>query len=99
MYKKMLYLFTLLRKKDLIFHKQPNNLFAKFQDKTLALVHVFLHYKKRGFDFINWPNELFAKFQEKALALAESRALPALYCSTDIRPLNIEDFRYAHEQV
>lgn len=37
--------------------------------------------------------------KEKALALAESRALPALYCSTDIRPLNIEDFRYAHEQV
>ncbi|XP_057964873.1 uncharacterized protein LOC131155636 [Malania oleifera] len=37
--------------------------------------------------------------KEKALALAENRPLPALYNSTDIRSLNMEDFRYAHEQV
>ncbi|KAJ4955587.1 hypothetical protein NE237_012370 [Protea cynaroides] len=37
--------------------------------------------------------------KEKALALAESRPLPALHCSSDIRPLNMEDLRYAHEQV
>ncbi|XP_042483680.1 uncharacterized protein LOC122064050 isoform X2 [Macadamia integrifolia] len=37
--------------------------------------------------------------KEKVLALAESRPLPALHSSSDIRPLNMEDLRYAHEQV
>ncbi|XP_028804183.1 uncharacterized protein LOC114759219 isoform X2 [Neltuma alba] len=37
--------------------------------------------------------------KERSLALAESRPLPPLYGSTDIRPLKMEDFRYAHEQV
>ncbi|KAA8543111.1 hypothetical protein F0562_021394 [Nyssa sinensis] len=37
--------------------------------------------------------------KEKALALAENRLLPALHSSADIRPLSLEDFRYAHEQV
>ncbi|XP_073140269.1 uncharacterized protein [Henckelia pumila] len=37
--------------------------------------------------------------KEKVLAEAEKRPLPALYSSADIRPLNMEDFRYAHEQV
>ncbi|KAL6978406.1 hypothetical protein U1Q18_020073 [Sarracenia purpurea var. burkii] len=35
----------------------------------------------------------------KALALAENRPLPALHSSADIRPLSMEDFKYAHEQV
>lgn len=38
-------------------------------------------------------------FQEKAQALAENKALPKLYDSADIRPLNTEDFKSAHEQV
>uniref|UniRef100_A0A5B7A5E1 AAA+ ATPase domain-containing protein n=1 Tax=Davidia involucrata TaxID=16924 RepID=A0A5B7A5E1_DAVIN len=37
--------------------------------------------------------------KEKALALAENRPLPTLHSSADVRPLSMEDFRYAHEQV
>ncbi|XP_059625690.1 uncharacterized protein LOC132268846 [Cornus florida] len=37
--------------------------------------------------------------KEKALALAEDRPLPALCSSSDIRPLSLEDFKFAHEQV
>lgn len=38
-------------------------------------------------------------YQEKAAALSENRPLPALYNSNDVRPLKMEDFRCAHEQV
>lgn len=38
-------------------------------------------------------------FQERSLALSEERPLPALCSSADIRPLKMEDFKYAHEQV
>lgn len=31
--------------------------------------------------------------------MAEGRPVPALYGSEDIRPLNMEDFKYAHDQV
>ncbi|KAJ8527276.1 hypothetical protein K7X08_029753 [Anisodus acutangulus] len=37
--------------------------------------------------------------KEKTLAVAESRPVPALHSSADIRPLNMDDFKYAHEQV
>lgn len=37
--------------------------------------------------------------QEKNLAIAEGRPLPTLYGSEDVRPLNMEDFKFAHEQV
>ncbi|XP_061969080.1 uncharacterized protein LOC133692275 isoform X5 [Populus nigra] len=37
--------------------------------------------------------------KERTLALAENSPLPTLYSSSDIRPLKMEDFRYAHEQV
>ncbi|XP_020578958.1 uncharacterized protein LOC110023738 [Phalaenopsis equestris] len=37
--------------------------------------------------------------KEQILAIAESRPLPPLYSSQDIRPLNMDDLRYAHEQV
>ncbi|KAB2609588.1 hypothetical protein D8674_042418 [Pyrus ussuriensis x Pyrus communis] len=37
--------------------------------------------------------------KERILALAENRPVPELYCSTDIRPLKMEDFKHAHEQV
>ncbi|XP_022727864.1 uncharacterized protein LOC111283533 [Durio zibethinus] len=37
--------------------------------------------------------------KERALALAENRPLPSLYSSSDIRPLKMDDFKYAHEQV
>ncbi|WOK94703.1 hypothetical protein Cni_G03408 [Canna indica] len=37
--------------------------------------------------------------KEKNAALAEARPLPSLYGSQDVRPLNMEDFKYAHEQV
>ncbi|KAK4441764.1 ATPase family AAA domain-containing protein 1 [Sesamum alatum] len=37
--------------------------------------------------------------KEKALALDENRPLPALHSSADVRPLTMDDFRYAHEQV
>ncbi|KAH8517355.1 hypothetical protein H0E87_005335 [Populus deltoides] len=36
---------------------------------------------------------------ERTLALAENSPLPTLYSSSDIRPLKMEDFRYAHEQL
>ncbi|XAR58451.1 Adenosinetriphosphatase [Bertholletia excelsa] len=39
------------------------------------------------------------KKKEKALALAENKLSPALHSSAVIRPLTMEDFRYAHEQV
>lgn len=37
--------------------------------------------------------------KEKASALRENRPLPALYTSSDVRPVSMEDFKYAHEQV
>ncbi|CAM8973302.1 unnamed protein product [Rhodiola kirilowii] len=37
--------------------------------------------------------------KERVVAQAENRALPALYSSIDVRPLNMADFKYAHEQV
>ncbi|MCD9639952.1 hypothetical protein HAX54_024949 [Datura stramonium] len=37
--------------------------------------------------------------KEKASAIAESRPTPALHSSADIRPLNMDDFKHAHEQV
>ncbi|KAB1217354.1 Protein MSP1 [Morella rubra] len=37
--------------------------------------------------------------KERAAALAEGRPAPALSGSADIRPLNMSDFKYAHERV
>ncbi|KAJ8898604.1 hypothetical protein K2173_004217 [Erythroxylum novogranatense] len=37
--------------------------------------------------------------KERAVASAENKPLPRLYSSVDIRPLKMEDFRYAHDQV
>jgi hypothetical protein len=37
--------------------------------------------------------------QEKNLAKSEGKPEPALYGSEDIRPLSIDDFKSAHEQV
>ncbi|XWS37125.1 hypothetical protein CRYUN_Cryun19dG0016600 [Craigia yunnanensis] len=37
--------------------------------------------------------------KEQAAALAEGKPLPPLSGSSDIRPLNMEDFKYAHERV
>ncbi|XP_024021965.1 uncharacterized protein LOC21389436 [Morus notabilis] len=37
--------------------------------------------------------------KERALALAENRPLAALYSSSDVRHLKMEDFKCAHEQV
>ncbi|KAK6120213.1 hypothetical protein DH2020_046119 [Rehmannia glutinosa] len=36
--------------------------------------------------------------KEKASALAENRPLPALHSSADVRPLTLDDFKYAHDQ-
>ncbi|KAK6780777.1 hypothetical protein RDI58_022961 [Solanum bulbocastanum] len=36
--------------------------------------------------------------KEKTSAIAENRQTPALHSSADIRPLNMDDFKYAHEQ-
>ncbi|XP_074591297.1 uncharacterized protein LOC141847211 [Curcuma longa] len=37
--------------------------------------------------------------KERTSAIAEGSSLPTPYGSEDIRPLNLEDFKYAHEQV
>ena len=37
--------------------------------------------------------------QERETALAEGKPAPALSGSADIRPLNMDDFKYAHERV
>ncbi|CAN0889001.1 Outer mitochondrial transmembrane helix translocase [Linum grandiflorum] len=37
--------------------------------------------------------------KEKDVALSEKRPAPDLYGGTDVRPMKMEDFRYAHEQV
>ncbi|CAL8178958.1 unnamed protein product [Prunus armeniaca] len=37
--------------------------------------------------------------KERSLAVVEKRPQPELYCSSDIRPLKMEDFKHAHEQV
>nr|KYP74210.1 ATPase family AAA domain-containing protein 1 [Cajanus cajan] len=37
--------------------------------------------------------------RERSLALSENKPLPGLCGSEDIRPLKMDDFRYAHEQV
>ncbi|GKB01508.1 ATPase family AAA domain-containing protein 1-A-like protein [Tanacetum coccineum] len=36
--------------------------------------------------------------KDNALALAKNRPLPALHSSADVRPLNLDDFKYAHDQ-
>lgn len=63
---------------------------------TCTFRHIFVNFYL-GYVlifFLPWHNS-----QERTLALAENRPLPALYSCSDIRPLKIEDFRYAHEQV
>jgi hypothetical protein len=42
---------------------------------------------------------MFDVWQELAAALAEGRPAPALRGSDDIRSLNMEDFKHAHQQV
>ncbi|KAK7277726.1 hypothetical protein RJT34_22741 [Clitoria ternatea] len=37
--------------------------------------------------------------REKSLSLAENKPIPGLSSNADVRPLKMEDFRYAHEQV
>ncbi|XP_058008640.1 uncharacterized protein LOC110632953 isoform X3 [Hevea brasiliensis] len=37
--------------------------------------------------------------KERTLALAENRTVSTMHSSSDIRPLKMEDFKYAHEQV
>ncbi|KAL3517453.1 hypothetical protein ACH5RR_020042 [Cinchona calisaya] len=37
--------------------------------------------------------------KEKALAMTENRPIPPLYSSSDVRPVSMEDFKFAHEQV
>ncbi|XVE77637.1 hypothetical protein DITRI_Ditri13aG0078700 [Diplodiscus trichospermus] len=37
--------------------------------------------------------------KERASAEAENRPLPSLYSGSDVRPLKMDDFKYAHEQV
>ncbi|XP_058770271.1 uncharacterized protein LOC131643920 isoform X2 [Vicia villosa] len=37
--------------------------------------------------------------KDRSFALAENKPLPGLCSSADIRPLKMEDFKYAHEQV
>jgi SpoVK/Ycf46/Vps4 family AAA+-type ATPase len=37
--------------------------------------------------------------KERSVAQAENRAMPQLYSSTDVRPLNMNDFKTAHDQV
>ncbi|XP_027364492.1 uncharacterized protein LOC113871597 isoform X3 [Abrus precatorius] len=37
--------------------------------------------------------------RERSLALSENKPLPGLCSSADIRPLKMDDFKYAHEQV
>lgn len=44
-------------------------------------------------------HRVFTLIQERALALAENRPLPALHSSVDVRPLSMDDFKFAHEQV
>ncbi|TYI00380.1 hypothetical protein ES332_A11G131100v1 [Gossypium tomentosum] len=39
------------------------------------------------------------QLQERASAAAENRPAPTLYSSADVRPLKMDDFKYAHEQV
>jgi len=41
----------------------------------------------------------FDVWQERVSALAEGQPAPALRSSGDIRSLNMEDFKYAHQQV
>lgn len=43
--------------------------------------------------------DMFDWLQELAAALAEGKPAPALSGSADIRPLNMNDFKYAHERV
>jgi len=33
------------------------------------------------------------------LALSEGKPLPLLHCGEDVRPLKMEDLKYAHDQV
>ncbi|WOL18576.1 hypothetical protein Cni_G27373 [Canna indica] len=51
-----------------------------------------------GANFINISMSSITS-KERNLALAEGRPLPTLYGCEDVRSLNMEDFRYAHEQV
>lgn len=50
------------------------------------------------FSLCEYVNYIFF-LQEGAAAIAEGKPAPALSESSDIRPLNLEDFKFAHEQV
>ncbi|KAM0951129.1 putative transcription factor interactor and regulator FHA-SMAD family [Dioscorea sansibarensis] len=43
--------------------------------------------------------EILEKEKKRNLALTEGRALPSLHGCEDIRPLSMDDLKYAHEQV
>lgn len=43
--------------------------------------------------------KLIIFLQAKSLAKAESRPEPSLHGCDDIRPLSMDDFKFAHEQV
>lgn len=44
-------------------------------------------------------SNMFNSYQERAAAVAEGKPAPALSGCADIRPLNMDDFKYAHERV
>lgn len=48
---------------------------------------------------ISCSNTFDVSLQERTAALAEGKPAPALSGSADIRSLNMEDFKYANEQV
>ena len=39
------------------------------------------------------------QLQDRAVAIAERKPAPTLSESSDVRPLNLEDYKSAHEQV
>lgn len=68
---------------------------------TLLWTTAYLSYIKWKFTICTRVqiNKYHMQFQERASAVAENRPLPSLYSSTDVRPLKMDDFKYAHEQV
>lgn len=80
-----------------------------------AILYVFLKIQHANYIAFAFANELLVDDsllnkliilfllwlcrQECAAALADGRPAPALSGSEDIRPLNMNDFKYAHERV
>ncbi|KAH1233705.1 hypothetical protein GmHk_09G026090 [Glycine max] len=86
--------------------QQPRQAFASRMPQMLHNRNPFVDHPE--YANLIWKQPIFLKtvsligwtgYEEHAAALAEGQPAPALCSSGDVRDLNMEDFKYAHQQV